>query len=112
MADIELVVKIPEEDYAAIMSDKTYQPRSLTNLEWKIANGTPLPKGHSFIAICDSDYPITEEVKQELKNTVFVGDEDCNYCFDMTEIIEVDKEEKWVNYAEELKDVFEEEVEE
>lgn len=53
-----------------------------------IKNGAPLPKGHSFIAICDSDFPITEEVKQKLKNTVFVGDEDCNYCFDMTEIIE------------------------
>ena len=57
-----------------------------------LMNGTPLSKEHSFIAICDSDFPITEEVKQELKNTVFVGDENCNYCFDMTEIIEADKE--------------------
>ena len=57
-------------------------------------NGTPLPKGHSFIAICDSDFPITEEVKQELKDTAFVGNEECNYCFDMTEIIEVESEEK------------------
>ena len=46
MADIELVIKISEEDYATIMSDKIHQPRNLTNLEWKIVNGTPLPKGH------------------------------------------------------------------
>ena len=43
-----------------------------------------------FIAICESDFPITEEVKEELKNTLFVGNEDCSYCFEITEIINDD----------------------
>lgn len=40
-----------------------------------------------FIAICESDFPITEEVEEELKNTLFVGNEDCTYCFEITKII-------------------------
>ncbi len=63
-----------------------------------IRNGIVLPKGH-FIAICDSDYPITEAVEKEIKETVFVGwdgdwdneDEDTRYCFDIKEIIKEDK---------------------
>lgn len=43
-----------------------------------------------FTAICESDFPITEEVKEELKDTLFVGNEDCFYCFEMTEIINDD----------------------
>ena len=66
---------------------------NINEFEEYVLNGTPLPKGHSFIAICDSDFPITEEVKEELKDTVFAGNEDCPYCFDITEIIEADKED-------------------
>ena len=92
MADIELVIRIPGEVYKSIQ-DNDYCGISNADMYNAVKNGTPLPKGHSFIAICDSDYPITEEVRQELKNTVFVGDE-VNYCFDITEIIEVEIEEK------------------
>lgn len=89
---MQIVIDVNEEVYSDIMYRAKNTPRDMNNYDWLIANGTPLPKGHAFIAICDSDFPITEEVKQKLKNTVFVGDEDCNYCFDMTEIIEADKE--------------------
>ena len=41
-----------------------------------------------FIAICESDLPITEEIKEKLKNTIFVGNEDCDYCFEITKIID------------------------
>lgn len=89
---MQIVIDIPEEIYkASKIIDVQYEDIVQIPLE-VIAKSTPLPKGHGFIAICDSDFPITEEVKQELKNTVFVGNEDCNYCFDMTEIIEADKE--------------------
>ena len=93
MADIELVIKIPEEVKNRLCFGVTYAEDIQTVCE-ALHNGTPLPKGHSFIAICDSDFPITEEVRQELKNTVFVGNEDCNYCFDMTEIIEAERKEE------------------
>lgn len=55
-----------------------------------------LPKGH-FIAICESDYPVTEKVEDTLKETVFVGGDDEHedrYCFDIKEIIKADKEER------------------
>lgn len=59
-----------------------------------IKNGMVLTKGQ-FIAICESDYPITEKVENNLKETVFIGgdNEEDRYCFDIKEIIEEDKEE-------------------
>lgn len=45
MADIELVIKIPEEMYASIHNGMRYTDdvRYIMDL---IENGTPLPKGH------------------------------------------------------------------
>lgn len=85
---MHIMIKMPKKEYQNVMRGR-WEGNPLAGY---IENGVPLPKGHGFIAICDSDLPITEEVKQELKNTVFVGDEACNYCFDMTEIIEADEE--------------------
>lgn len=47
MADIELVIKIPEEDYLVYseLSEKE-KVNELTYYEKMIANGTPLPKGY------------------------------------------------------------------
>lgn len=89
---MKIIIDIPEDVYKCCLPYKNNIVISnncnyLPEMIYSIANGTPLPKEHSFIAICDSDFPITEEVKQDLKNTVFVGNEDCKYCFDMTEII-------------------------
>ena len=91
---MQIVIDIPEGVYRNILeipSSSMFAVDCDRDIRKGIQNGTPLPKGHGFIAICDSDFPITEEVKQELKNTVFVGNEDCRYCFDITEIIETDK---------------------
>lgn len=43
MADIELVIKIPEEEYDLIVNDEACGLNILTRA---IANGTPLPKRH------------------------------------------------------------------
>lgn len=43
MANIELVIKIPEEEYDLIVNDEACGLNVLTRA---IANGTPLPKGH------------------------------------------------------------------
>lgn len=47
MADIELVIKVPEEDYLTFseLSEKE-KVNELSYAERIIANGTPLPKGH------------------------------------------------------------------
>ena len=46
MADIELVIKIPEDDYKEVKED-TYSGTPFENRVFStIANGTPLPKGH------------------------------------------------------------------
>lgn len=84
---MKIVIDIPDILMKYIVNGKDLSEEQNDEMALAIANGTPLPKEHSFIAICDSDFPITEEVKQDLKNTVFVGNEDCRYCFDMTEII-------------------------
>ena len=97
---MQIVIDIDEDTYNGIykafdIANKYDCPKPTElsgRLMQAVYNGVPLPKGHGFIAICDSKYPMTAEVRQELKNTVFVGDEDCKYCFDMTEIIEADAE--------------------
>lgn len=51
MADIELVIKIPEEEYDLIVNDEACGLNVLTRA---IAKGTPLPKGHG--RLIDADY--------------------------------------------------------
>lgn len=84
---MRLIIDIPDRMYDAV-KDGTYCG-SLYN---ELKNGTPLPKGHGFIAICDSDEKLSEQAIHELKNTVFVGDEKCPYCFDIADILEADRE--------------------
>ena len=57
MADIELVIKIPEEEYKWIKeSDKTVfaDVASKECMLYAIENGTPLPKGHGRLIDGDS----------------------------------------------------------
>jgi len=61
MADIELVIKIPEEDFERCK--KRFQMR-IGIMGDAIANGTPLPKGHRFI---DAD---------EILNHAFIRDDE------------------------------------
>lgn len=54
MADIELVVKIPKEDYERLKVYEKAPFHSLTSRVYEaIANGTPLPKGHGRIGDLD-----------------------------------------------------------
>ena len=48
MADIELVIKIPEKDYIKISNSNPSYTDDF-NLYYAIKNGTPLPKGHGRI---------------------------------------------------------------
>lgn len=62
MANIELVIKMPEEDYKHILHRQKEYCITTSELEDAIANGTPLPKGHGRIADID-------EVLEEMKIT-------------------------------------------
>ena len=65
MADIELVIKVPEEIYTASqIVDTKYQDVIQIPLE-VIANGIPLPKGHGRIADMDEAIKCIEDVNGE-----------------------------------------------
>lgn len=88
---MKLEIDIPEHQYNNIIALKSL---SLGRVPYKgiimyainaIKRAKPLPEG-DFIAVCKSDFPLTEEVEKDLKNTAFISD-DPQYCFEMTEII-------------------------
>lgn len=87
----EIVIKLTDNCYKRVVDYKENLPVQILEA---IRHGVVLPKGQ-FIAICDSDYPITENVEDTLKETVFVGGDEEHedmYCFDIKEIIEADRE--------------------
>lgn len=89
----EIVIKLTDHCYERVVDYKENLPVQVLEA---IRHGVVLPKGH-FIAICESDYPITEKVENVLKDTAFVGgddEEEDRYCFDIKEIIAEDKEER------------------
>lgn len=59
MADIELVIKIDEEDYKImrhnIAVNNPLCPLRQEEMVSKIANGTPLPKGHGRLMVLSED---------------------------------------------------------
>lgn len=88
---MQIVIDIPNSLYANISKIQCGSIASKRILDC-VREGTPLPKAenHGFIAVCDSMDAITQEVVDELKNTVFVGNEDCRYCFDIMDIFKAD----------------------
>ena len=46
MGNIDLVIKIPEEDYKLIKETEKKEPSNLNYIARKIVTGTVLPKGH------------------------------------------------------------------
>ena len=87
----KIIIDIDDEEYEKFKELKDYGYGTMFNgLVERIANGVVIHKGQ-FIAICDSDYPITEAVENALKGTAFIGgvyeEEEDIYCFDIKEII-------------------------
>lgn len=92
MADIELVIKIPEDEYNIIKKSKA----PMGWVEHLIANGTPLPKGHGRLIDADALW----------KKWVFdaIGKQEID---DAPTIIEADKaesEEAMEDYIKQLKE--------
>ena len=69
MANIELVIKIPKEQYNAIKSN-LYNTFPAEMKEWgleAIRNGTPLPKGHGSLKDADAIRKTISESIEECK---------------------------------------------
>jgi hypothetical protein len=50
-----------------------------------------------YVAIIDNEGELSEESIEKIKNTIFVGNEDSQYCFDITSIKEAPR--KISNYV-------------
>jgi hypothetical protein len=64
MADIELVIKIPEDSYRSTCNGSMLPP-DVKSVVQGIKNGTPLPKGHGRIADMDEAIKCIEDVEGE-----------------------------------------------
>ena len=97
MADIELVIKIDEEDFEImkhnIAVDNPLCPLSEKEIVFKIANGTPLPKGHGELK--DADVMINKLCTHEASE--LFGSTTCAEILDFINsekpIIEADKDQ-------------------
>lgn len=71
MADIELVIKIDEEEYVNIknainsLTENGVERASMSKVCLAILDGTPLPKGHGRIADMDAAIKCIEDVEGE-----------------------------------------------
>ena len=87
---MKIVIDLPEEDYIRLKEKGMFGRVDV--FKKAVKNAIPLPEHHGFIAICDNDYPLSEEVIDDLKSTAFMGDIDdsgkVTYCFTIEEIIE------------------------
>lgn len=106
MADIELVIKVPEECYKQIQKhmfsiaydaiktkEEKRQVEEKFNVVLAIKNGTPLPKGHGTLKDADELYNIFKEKcdAYNIDNLSFISDMDMNFDLAPT-IIEADEE--------------------
>ena len=86
---MQIVIDIDENVYTRLFDNGTdfYDTDDILAMAKAIRKGTPIRGENSFIAVCNSDDPIIEKVKERLLDTLFIGLEDCEYCFEMTKII-------------------------
>ena len=67
MAFIEVVIKIPEEDYKLIKETEKKEPSNLNYIARKILTGVVLPKGHGRLIDADTlkkDDEVTEWISR------------------------------------------------
>lgn len=69
MADIELVIKIPEEAYK-LLKNEGVDWLGAEHILNAVANGTPLPKGHGRIGDLTA---VMDDINQSIKEMTDVG---------------------------------------
>jgi hypothetical protein len=55
-----------------------------------------------YIAIINSDEPLTEHMIQEIKDTAFCGDDQTPYVFDIEKILDMAEVPRWIPVSEKL----------
>jgi len=63
--DREIVIRIPEETYNQIVEESKLSPRYLDYFERRVAEGTPLPKGHGRLGDLSKIYVELNEAQIE-----------------------------------------------
>lgn len=106
MADIEVAIKIPEEEYEMIVNSEDCGLHTLTRA---IARGTILPKGHGRIGDLDKLIKRVTNLPKCPNGYSQVYDEAMiiNIIEDEPVIIEVESE-KYVNFADDLLPIIDE----
>lgn len=89
MADIELVIKIPEEDYDYLYVRKEVDGEELSYHDYLIFKGIQLPKGHGKLIDADTLIYLAETCIET--TDAFIG-----LVQDMPPIIEADEESEEV----------------
>ena len=101
MADIELVIKIDEENYENIKETGFNNNDQRNRIVEAIANGVPLPKGHGNLidadALLEKQYRIGDSATLSTRDVVNVEDVE-----DAPTIIEADKEQKDNGFFDEI----------
>jgi hypothetical protein len=60
-----------------------------------------------YIAIINSDEPLTEHMIQEIKDTAFCGDDHTPYVFDIEKILDMAEVPRWIPVSERLPELDE-----
>jgi hypothetical protein len=103
MADVELVIKIPEEVYKRIQSLSTvdyFEHDICGNSMRRIANGIPLPKGHGRLGDLDAMMSNISTSINEMTNIGIALDGDYLWAklndaiYNAPTVIEADREER------------------
>ena len=71
MADIELIIKIPKEDYKAIKNMSVMGDMTIPNVFDAVRNGTPLPKGHGDLIDKQKLLLETKEISLMVSTDIF-----------------------------------------
>ncbi len=91
MADIELVVKIPEKCYENLLKNYRFSNEEIPIVSLAIATGTPLPKGHG--RLIDADDIRVIELEDSLHFMQYKKGDETDVYIDAPTIIEADKAE-------------------
>lgn len=92
MADIELVIKIPQELYDRATNGELTEIDSMF-VCGSVVNGTPLPKGHGRLIDADKFHEVVENIPIKDTDKWFNWmQKTCNRLADAPTIIEADKE--------------------
>ena len=108
MSDIELVIKIPEEQYEFIKQMTMYEVKNNRDLLYDICigirNGTPLPKGHGRLMILSEDKLKENQMNLDFSCQKWISE--IGLSNSIVSIVEADKDESEFDVYKYIKENF------